>query len=293
MAISISPHIEDSSYLIFEFKKKDGTTFPRRLSFLENIDIKESLKANYSEYTPIGSNGSVFAYLGSKSRELSVEFNLTLPNIEEHTLVNPTAGHLADPESVRESYFSEASVNPTSLSITKNYFKAIQDYELKFFGSLTSQEQNSFKKLFPERFKEYVGSSAISALTGFAPPIAERDRRRTALMQVLYWLNLIRSSCITNSERPYLGPPLVYLNHGMMYMNVPTICTEYDISMDKEGGYDTQTLLPRILKFSIKLREVRLKGKSFAPGTDTAKFMPGWESLQGEDAYITLDPYKI
>lgn len=288
MAISFETHIEDLSYLVFEFRKSDGTTFPRRLSFLENIDIKEAIRTNYSEYTPIGSNGSVFAYLGSKSREFSLTFNLTLPNIEEHTLVNPTAENFADKGLLRESYFTDTVITGTTRGKYKNYYEAIQNYEVNFYNSLSAKEQNEFRRLFPQRTKEYADFFFSEGDAGIT-----KDRRRVALVQVLYWLNLIRSSCITNSEKPYLGPPLIHLSHGMMYMNVPTICTEYDISMDQNAGYDNQTLLPRILKFSMKLREVRLKGKKFAPGTPTSRFMPGWESLQGEGGYITLDPYSI
>ena len=105
MAIEIDPHLEDRSFLKFEFKKSDGTPITRVLNFLENIEISESLETNYSEYTPIGSNGSVFAYLGSKSRKLDINFNLTLPNILQHSIVKSTAYNRSDKDGLKSSYF--------------------------------------------------------------------------------------------------------------------------------------------------------------------------------------------
>ena len=91
MAFHIDPHIETDSYLLFEFKKSDGGIFNKTLNFLENIEVRESVSTNYSEYTPIGSNGSMFAYMGSKSRSLGLSFNLTMANIMEHSVIKPTA----------------------------------------------------------------------------------------------------------------------------------------------------------------------------------------------------------
>jgi hypothetical protein len=40
-----------------------------------------------------------------------------------------------------------------------------------------------------------------------------------------------------------------------LYQNVPCICTDYNLSIDKNVTYDLPTLLPFTLKFSVNLVE--------------------------------------
>ena len=122
------------------------------------------------------------------------------------------------------------------------------------------------------------------------------SNRVRSIYQVMYWVNLIRSCVLTHSKRPYLGPPIITLTHGIMFMTVPCICTSYTIDNDEEAGYDPITLLPRRIKISLSLREVRLRGGDFQPDTaGSSKLMPGWDSLYNEDkensqGYPTMDP---
>jgi hypothetical protein len=113
------------------------------------------------------------------------------------------------------------------------------------------------------------------------------DRRR-ALYQVMYCINLIRTSVMTHSKKSYLGPPVVRLSHGMLYDNIPCVVTSYGISHDESAGYDRDTLLPNVIKVKMDLSEVRLRGRNFNPKTD-GDFVPGWDSIIN-DSFSTIDP---
>jgi len=291
MAFDLDPHIEDRSYLTFQFKKKDGDTFNRVLKFLENISVSETTQANYSEYNPIGSNGSVFAYLGAKSRKLDLTFSLTLPNIQRYTLIRPESGNLVDRDGQKAAYFSTENLGPVNQKPGTTFASIHTGFGIRYFESLSQTEKNLFRNLLPD-----IANPIQASLAGGAAPPLTSDQ--TAIYQVMYWINLIRSSVLTSARRPYLGPPIITLNHGMMYMGVPCICDSYKVAHDENAGYDAITFLPRKLDITMNLREVRLRGKDFEPGGDKSRYMPGWDSLYNEDnpgntGFITLDPYDI
>jgi len=296
MAFSIDPHLEEKSLLVFEFKKRNGDIFTRHLNFLENIVVAESTETNYSEYTPIGSNGSIFAYLGAKSRKLELSFNLTLPNIQEHTLVKPTASVVKDREGIKSSYF--VTENFGDFYKKDSYANLTGNFDTAFHDNLTDNEKKLFKEIHPSLAKEAFPEVITTPFTPIVGKTSNPDdsSRIKSIYQVMYWVNLIRSCVLTNSKRPYLGPPIVTLTHGIMFMSVPCICQSYSIDNDEEAGYDPITLLPRRLKITMSLKEVRLRGGDFAPSEGSSRLMPGWESLYDEDkengqGYPTMDPF--
>jgi len=282
MAFHIDPHIETDSYLLFEFKKSDGSVFNKTLNFLENIEVRESVSTNYSEYTPIGSNGSMFAYMGSKSRSLSLNFNLTMDNIMEHSVLKPTAKHVGDSQSLQKRYFEDDSLKRDG-DVSRRWSDLIRRFDTRWWQNLRESEKKIFAQYLPG-FDKVLRSS---------DPGSFIDSRVESVFQVMYWINLIRSSVLTNSQKPYLGPPIVTLTHGMMYMSIPCICESYKISHDELAGYDQTTFLPRRLKIEMSLKEVRLRGKDFAPGSSTARNITGWDALfdEGETKYLTMDPF--
>ena len=79
--LRIDPHIEDRASLKFVFPTQD-TDQVRILPFFENVTVKESKAAKLVKYNPIGRSSNSFGYTGANSRKLSINFNMTLPNIE-------------------------------------------------------------------------------------------------------------------------------------------------------------------------------------------------------------------
>lgn len=115
---------------------------------------------------------------------------------------------------------------------------------------------------------------------------------------IMYWVNLIRSSTINNVKNPSLPPPLIRLNHGVMYRNIPCICKSYDISYEDAPGYERTSFLPRRLKVSLDLYEVRLdlinrSAIASSIGEETLKEVEVDDNLKGWETVInggSLDP---
>ena len=100
---------------------------------------------------------------------------------------------------------------------------------------------------------------------------------------IIYWVNIIRSSVVNNAANPLNGPPIIRLRHGVMYQDIPCICHDYTIEWEETGGYDLKTLLPRRLKISMKLEELR-SGDFGEFNRDTASpitrdNLAGWEAV--------------
>ena len=108
-----------------------------------------------------------------------------------------------------------------------------------------------------------------------------RDNKNKAIDIILYWVNIIRTSVTNNAENPLKGPPIVRLNHGTMYQNIPCICTDYSINFDEKWGYDNNTLTPRRIDVKMSLEELRTGdfGKFDQAEYIKRDNLAGWESV--------------
>jgi hypothetical protein len=73
--------------------------------------------------------------------------------------------------------------------------------------------------------------------------------------QIVFYTNIVRSGVLSKGKGSTSPPPVVYLNHGILYQNIPCVCTDYSISVEKASTYDLPTLLPYTVKFSLNLLE--------------------------------------
>lgn len=110
-------------------------------------------------------------------------------------------------------------------------------------------------------------------------------RNRLHIIDVIvFWVNIIRT-CVTNhATNPLYGPPIIRLRHGLLYQDVPCICTDYRVEWDEVAGYDVETLLPRRLKITLNLEEIRTGDFKEFDSMDIIKRdnLAGWESVIGE-----------
>jgi hypothetical protein len=244
------------SFLQFWFFQH-GKTSPVKikLPFIENIDVKESQKANLVKYQPLGRAGSLFTYTGAESRKLKLSFNFTFDNV---TALNPEMPYAYIKGDTWDEYSDEEQ-----------------------FFNLTNRVKSDAYEAFSRIDRERKDN--------------KKDNYTTQI--VMYWVNLIRSSVLNNVEDPTLPPPLIRLSHGTMYRNVPCICHAYNISYDENAGYERASLLPRRVKVSMDLSEVRLNqfnSTSTLNGLEVITStindsLKGWESIiRGE----SLDPLK-
>ena len=283
MAVGINNrYLEELSKLTFYYNAGEGEPHVRTLGFLENVDIRESVSTNYVDYTPIGSNGSFFVYMGAKSRKLDLSFNLTLPLIQEYITVRDDES-VAGNSVTKDSYFDQESSDKSINDLYKNNFTVIQDYDNHHLSRLNTDERDLLRTVaeslgYSDEF-DYIGYDNNS------------DRKR-ALYKVMYCINLIRTSTMTHSKKPFLGPPIARLSHGILYQDVPCIVESYSLGHDENAGYDQNTMMPRVITVKMSLKEVRLKGKYFDPRKSEGDFMPGWDSII-EDGFTTVDPTII
>ncbi len=244
--------LEDRSFLTFNYPSDTtGKNLKVILPMYENMQIKESEKARLVTYSPLSRAGNLFAYTGADSRKFSVNFAVTLDHIINF-------GKTWD----------------------KHVFLTVKP------GRTTTKEQFQLKDPLPQtilkgavvrgEFYELLGLENVDQI--------QTDKKDNAISLVNYWVNIIRSSVLNNSINPILGPPIVRINHGILYRDVPCVCTDYSIDFDENAGYDLNTLLPKKIKVKLNLVETRTGNfAKYEPGAaqgetdrDTAT---GWESI--------------
>jgi hypothetical protein len=108
---------------------------------------------------------------------------------------------------------------------------------------------------------------------------------------IIYWTNIVRSSVVNYSKNPIFGPPIIRLRHGILYQDIPCICTDYSIDYNEAAGYDLDTLLPRQLKVNMKLEEIRTGDFGEFDPADVIKKdnLAGWEAVVTGDTH-SMDP---
>lgn len=77
--------LPERSYLYYKYPQVGAE---RSIEFyfplLENIDISESQRPNLGTYELLGRNSNLYSFHGAKSRDFTLRFNMTLPNILDY-----------------------------------------------------------------------------------------------------------------------------------------------------------------------------------------------------------------
>lgn len=263
------PNEGDSNYLVY--------TIP----FLANLDLTENKRARYQKYNPIGRSSSLFAYTGADARSFSMKFSFYLDQILEE--LNENQGFFGTPfdtgnKELERQRFKLAQKG-ANLS---DAFYYLQKTSLNPFPE--TPRENNFVENGIESLNGALDSLAIFGEDDTPNPLAPEayDRNRT-ISTVVYWTNLIRSSVTNHASNPLLGPPIIRLNHGILYQDIPCVCERYSVKADDLAGYDLHTLLPRKLDFTMELMEVRAGDfGDFDPNHPIKKDnLAGWESVVG------------
>lgn len=153
------------------------------------------------------------------------------------------------------------------------------------FNPFGSQMSQAITTITPETAK----ITALDKLNSEVLP--DNLKKKYAIIDtIIYWINIIRSSVVNNAISPVYGPPIIRLSHGLMYQNVPCICTDYALDWEELAGYDLQTLLPRRLNVTLNLEEFRTGDFGEFHQNDPIKRdnLAGWEAVLGGPR--TMDP---
>lgn len=281
----IGRYLQDRSYLVWQFFDVDGVPHERTCDFMENITVKESSKSRMGTHSPIGRNGSVYVHMGSDSREFNLQFKMTLPNIIEHTSVEKKGGgglFSFDFAGALDRALAKTQQLSKYIDGVKGDIDEAPEGKVYSYKALVRETDKIFQGYLDDREVSFqtqkVFNEGARDLTSFAG--TGDDPRTKAIAKVLFWLNLIRVSTMTHSQKPWLGPPILRLTHGLVYQNVPCIAKSWNVEVDGAAGYDNRTLLPRVIKVSMNLSEVRLNNDKFKQ-YDNPDGLIGWDVFTG------------
>ena len=299
--------LEDRSKLIFEFPKQDTGKYIVTLPFFENIKVTEKKKANYKRYSLLSRPSQLYTYLGSDSRKFSLEFHMSFRHILEEygTQVKQNFLRFVDYENNKllQKYFDKATVDFVQKSLRGEgslVAKASQARE-RFELSLQSNELDNDAL---EATLDFLGKGVDATLGGIqsiknffgfsSNSKQEQNIPKDNLLDViLYWTAIIRASVTNNSENPIYGPPIVRLNHGILFRNIPCICTDYSLEPVEEAGYDLGTLMPHRIKYTMNLEEIRAGDFGTFDGYSSNQVerdnVVGWEGVV-EGRYNSMEP---
>lgn len=283
--------LEERSHLTFEFPTEKGL---RRayLPFLENPQISEKQRASLTAYNLLSRNNSIFSYGGATSREFEIKFSINLLLLMELSskdgLSQKFTRHFldfnVDKETLKQSFTKKGNI----LGIDN------ADTQRKHYYNLTFQDRKtaaSFQR------GGSIGIRSISAINTISPysqndnAVEPFKRVNRDINLMLFWINLVRGSTKNNSQMTTFGPPIIRLNHGTMYNNVPCVADNYSVSIDEAAGYDVETLTPRKVNITISLKETRTGDFDTYVPKDKVKGdnNTGWQSIFFGNE---MDPYN-
>lgn len=280
--------LEERSYLRYEFYES-GKEAPhvRYLLFYEDPEIRESRKGIHAKYQPVGRNSTLMAFTGAESRIFSISFKITLPHILNYadTMYMNKNSPFKSKEELRKE-FTKGSGDSTDSTFAALIGKA-EDHDRYFLDLDRDQEgvPTGADTFFGEPFR---GQTVIKR-----PIENARPQITKAIDLIMYWVNLVRVSVLNNAKNPTNGPPIIRLNHGIMYQDIPCVATDYKIDYDKSHGADLKTLLPRVISFEINLQEIRVGdfGDFDVKQVVQRDNSVGWEAMIGN--VNTIDPIRL
>jgi hypothetical protein len=310
--VTFSPRLlPERSYLYYKYPQRSTD---RAIEFyfpiLENVEISESQRPNLGVYDILGRPGNLFSYHGSKSREFSLRFFITLPNLIDH--INNVG---------LNSQFSDSF----------RYFYSEREFNKRMF--LKQQEKTNWETLSRDpgiTYNDIYYKNSLSKYDSFLPPkneldslleqlsqftnalkipvfenpaqilnLFKKERPRVLKNAINYFMlliNVVRTSTINNSSNTSLSPPTIYINHGTMYNNIPCVCTNYSLRIVSENGYELKNMNPRRVEVTINLSENRTGNfGDFIPWSrvihtiENAENATGWESIIN---HRTMDPWN-
>lgn len=268
---------ETKSYLRFQFPRTGGQLpLSYYLPFFSNPIIEESQDAVYTRNRPLSRAGNFYVYLGSESRKLKLSFFISLPHIQaEKRALN--------------KYSAWAKTSIQSLEAQrKRFFTKSTGFTVREDGPLPATAQIEQAWLHTRR--HYIETLNQTRFSDFQENRIKGKADVNTIDIVTWWINLIRTSVRNNATNTIETVPIVRLTHGIMYNDIPCVCTDYKISHDESAGYELHTFLPRKIEVSMNLEEVRMGDFSkFSPGERVkGDNLAGWESLI---EHGTMDPY--
>lgn len=311
--------LPERSYLYYKYPQ---TSNERSIEFyfpiLENIEISESQRPNLGVYDILGRAGNLFSYHGSKSREFSLKFFITLPNIIDH--INNVGLNSQFSDSFRY-FYSERDFEKRKFFVQSDMVTPIEENGVIYPQPGADPWESKKVNYYQQSLSQYdsflppksASDSLLEKLSQFTNalkiPVFENPAQilnlfkkerpkvlKNAISYFMLLINVVRTATVNNSSNTSLSPPTIYINHGTMYNNIPCVCTNYNLRIVSENGYELKNMNPRRVEVTMNLSENRTGNfGEFIPWTTvkndlaTAENLTGWESIIN---YRTMDPWN-
>lgn len=289
-----SRRLPEKSKLVFEFPKPSvgGDKYVVTLPFFENISINERKRANYKKYNLLSRSSQLYTYTGSDSRRFALDFHMSYPHILEEHGDQAIGNFIKHVDTEDPSFIKKAFIQGDAGAFLGDGIGGLRTQ------ARTYADRLKFGPAGPSEEEDTLLDDALDVI-GFLPnllipddnPPPEGSRYDKLIDMVLYWTNIIRSSVSNNSKNPVYGPPIVRINHGVLFQDIPCICTDYSVAPVEEAGYDLDTLMPRRIAYRMNLEEIRAGDfQKFRPSDQVKKDnLVGWEGVVS-NYHQSMDP---
>ena len=223
---------------------------------------------------------------------------------EEINTFNPNFNSSPQQSSIQDYNDMRRNDMAAKLDVESNIQNSVDDYynqdairSVDAIAAYEAEHQELIAKEFGvdiDKYRQNAGKNSgfLSDGLDFMNSLFEQEPAEE-LMNVkaifYYYINLLRSTTLGSQELG-LGPPVVRLNYGPLYQDVPCLVNKYDISIDNIAGFVKKTLLPNRVKITLSMNEVRLGDltthapEQFGESDDN---VATWESIF---KYGTIDP---
>jgi len=300
--------LQERSRLVFEFPTNESNgTLDRVCPFFENPKISEKKSSNLIKYDVLGRTSNFLGYTGAKSKRFSVEFFITLQHVVDMATNELTAQPPAPATKAEkmDMFFAINNYQNDGPKLETTYYKKRMAFLKKINNGLSENEAVDTVRAVNQFLEEETGiPDAYPPDALFTPDFSlskhliayQKDGMvgdklyPKALDIILFWVGLIRMSCLNSRRQPTLGPPILRFNHGVLFQNVATVLQDYSITAEEQAGFDAVTLLPNRIKISLTLLEIQ-RNKDPRDMTNVVHIdqVKGWDDIL-QEVTTSIDP---
>lgn len=297
-------YLHKRSHLTLEFPQSNGRALRAFIPILENPQIEEIKSSNLTDYSLLGRANSVYAYMGSRSREINLTFKFNLLHLMEIDAREDLGENFErgfklffnDKELAKAAFAVGVARDITGGGVTQEQFIGTATTERVLDTPHAQSHRSYYQSLVgiitgQPNFIDNATAFIVSDILGGVDPTSRDYKQMNRLVDlVMTWVNLIRATTLNNSTNTTLGPPIVRLTHGPLYNNIPCVVDGYSMRLLDDSGYDVQTLMPRQIEVSLMLKEYRVGnfGTFKASKLEDGDNNVGWEAIVETN---NMDPY--
>jgi hypothetical protein len=264
----------------------------KKLPFYSNIDISESRKPSYDIKQGANEAESTYNFVRIDNRKIDLNFDLNLNHfIETNSIFNyQNTETNEDKKELDKQKFSigadvEKNEVPYSRELLEKY--SINETVYNSYGDSYNYYKNkTYKKQFsvfprfsdpftpplpPELLEPFINTYYTTGISPNKERLEEdilnaffvKSLRINDDLEIhkqldafIYLINVLRSGVLFKDGQTGV-PPIIFLNYGVLYQNIPCLCLNYDIKIQQDSPYELGSLLPHHLRVSMSLVEAR------------------------------------